>query len=134
MVDVKTHQIVATIKQASPFSPNIAATPDGKQVWFTLKDTGKTQVFRAEPPFDVLATLDTGPITNHVNIVRNKNGQFAYITVGGENVVKVYTTADKPQLVATIPTGELPHGIWPSGDGTRVYVGLENGTGVNAIR
>jgi YVTN family beta-propeller protein len=133
VVDVKTHQVVGTVKQASPFSPNIAATPDGKQVWFTLKDTGKTQVFRAEPPFDLLATLDTGPITNHVNIVRNKNGQFAYITVGGENVVKVYTTADKPELVATIPTGELPHGIWPSGDGTRVYVGMENGTGVNAI-
>jgi YVTN family beta-propeller protein len=133
VIDVKTHQIVATVKQGSPFSPNIAATPDGKQVWFTLKDTGKTQVFRAEPPFDLLATLDTGPITNHVNIVRNKNGQFAYVTVGGENAVKVYTTADKPELVATIPTGELPHGIWPSGDGTRVYVGLENGTGVNAI-
>jgi hypothetical protein len=68
-----------------------------------------------------------------VNIVRNKNGQFAYITVGGQNVVKVYTTAVPPQLVAIIPTGELPHGIWPSGDGTRVYVALENGTGVNAI-
>jgi YVTN family beta-propeller protein len=133
VIDVKTHQIVATVKQFSPFSPNIAVTPDGKQVWFTLKDTGKTQVFRAEPPFDLLASLDTGPITNHVNIVRNKNGQFAYITVGGENVVKAYTTADKPELVAIIPTGELPHGIWPSGDGTRVYVALENGTGVNTI-
>jgi len=133
VLDVKTHQIVATVKQASPFSPNIAASPDSKQVWFTLKDIGKTQVFRAEPPFDLLATLDTGPITNHVNIVRNKNGQFAYITVGGENVVKVYTTTDKPELVATIPTGELPHGIWPSGDGTRVYVALENGTGMNVI-
>ena len=31
-----------TVTQASPFCPNIAATPDGKQVWFTLKDTGKT--------------------------------------------------------------------------------------------
>jgi YVTN family beta-propeller protein len=133
VVDVKTHRIVATVAQASPFSPNIAASPDGKQVWFTLKDVGKTQVFRAEPPFDILATLDTGPITNHVNIVRNKNGQFAYITVGGENVVKVYTTTDSPELVATIPTGELPHGIWPSGDGTHVYVALENGTGMNVI-
>src|SRR6516165_10263198 len=133
VVDVKTHRIVATVAQASPFSPNIAASPDGKQVWLTLKDVGRTQVFRAEPPCDVIATLDTGPISNHVNIVRNKNGQFAYITVGGENVVKVYTTTDTPELVATIPTGELPHGIWPSGDGTRVYVALENGTGVNAI-
>jgi YVTN family beta-propeller protein len=133
VVEVKTHKIIATVPQASPFSPNIAATPDGRQVWFTLKDVGKTQLFRAEPPFDLLATLDTGPITNHVNFVRNKNGQFAYITVGGENVVKVYTTSDTPELVATIPTGELPHGIWPSGDGTHIYVALENGTGMNVI-
>jgi len=29
--------------------------------------------------------------------------------------------------------GKLPHGIWPSGDGTRVYVGLENEDKVAAI-
>ena len=133
VVDVKSHEIVATVPQASPFCPNIAATPDGRQVWFTLKDTGKTEVFNAQPPFNVLATLDTGPITNHVNIVRNKHGQFAYVTVGGENLVKVYTTTNTPQLVATIPMGELPHGIWPSGDGTRIYVALENGTGMQVI-
>ena len=133
VIDVQSHQIVATVPQASPFCPNIAATPDGQQVWFTLKDTGKTEVFNAQPPFNVLATLDTGPITNHVNIVRNMHGQFAYITVGGENVVKVYTTTNTPQLVATIPMGELPHGIWPSGDGTRIYVALENGTGMQVI-
>src|SRR5262249_52763893 len=28
---------------------------------------------------------------------------------------------------------KLPHGIWPSGDGTRVYVGLENEDKVAAI-
>jgi DNA-binding beta-propeller fold protein YncE len=133
VVDVQTHEIVATVPQASPFCPNIAATPDLRQVWMTLKDTGKTEVFNAQPPFNVLAILDTGPITNHVNIVRNKNGQFAYITIGGENLVKVYTTTDTPQLVATIPTGELPHGLWPSGDGTRIYIALENGTGLQAI-
>lgn len=133
VVDVASHHIVATVPQASPFCPNIAATPDGTQVWFTLKDTGKTEVFNAAPPFNVLATLSTGPITNHVNIVRNKNGQFAYVTVGGENVVKVYTTSATPRLVATIPTGELPHGQWPSGDGTHLYVALENGTGMQVI-
>src|ERR1700739_2387131 len=133
VVDVKSHKIVATVPQPSPFCPNIAAAPDGRQVWFTLKDTGKTEVFNAQPPFNVLAILDTGPITNHVNIVRNTHGQFAYVTVGGENVVKVYTTTNAPQLVATIPVGELPHGLWPSGDGTRIYVVLENGTGMQAI-
>lgn len=131
--DVRSHAQVATVRQASPFCPNIAASPDGKQIWFTLKDIGKTQVFNAEPPFRPIALLDTGPITNHVNFVRNRNGQFAYITVGAENVVKVYTTTDSPKQVATVPVGEMPHGLWPSGDGTRIYVALENGTGVTAI-
>ncbi len=133
IIEVSSHHVVATVKQASPFCPNIAATPDGKQVWLTLKDIGKTQVINAEAPFNVIATLNTGAITNHVNIVRNQKGQFAYVTVGGENTVKVFTTTNKPKLIATIPTGDLPHGIWPSGDGTRIYVALENGTGVAVI-
>ncbi len=124
VVTVADHTIVGKVAQASPFCPNIAATPDGSQVWFTLKDTGKTQVFAAQPPFALLKTLDTGPITNHVNIVRNSKGMFAYVTVGGLNEVKVFRT-DTFEQVATIPVGALPHGIWPSGDGTRVYVGLE---------
>src|SRR6266849_3207932 len=65
VVTVADHRIVAKVKQESPFCPNIAATPDGRQVWFTLKDVGKTQVFDAQPPFAVLKSIDTGPITNH---------------------------------------------------------------------
>jgi YVTN family beta-propeller protein len=132
VITVADHRIVGKVPQASPFCPNIAATPDSKQVWFTLKDTGKTQVFDGQPPFAVLKTLDTGPITNHVNIVRNANGMFAYVTIGGLNEVKVFRTDNFAQ-VATIQTGQLPHGIWPSGDGTRVYVGLENEDKVAAI-
>ena len=132
VITVADHKIVGKVPQASPFCPNIAATPDSKQVWFTLKDTGKTQVFDGQPPFALLKTLDTGPITNHVNIVRNANGMFAYVTIGGLNEVKVFRTDNFAQ-VATIPTGKLPHGIWPSGDGTRVYVALENEDKVAAI-
>jgi YVTN family beta-propeller protein len=132
VITVADHKIVGKVQQASPFCPNIAATPDGGQVWFTLKDTGKVQVFDAQPPFVLLKTLDTGPITNHVNIVRNANGMFAYVTIGGVNEVQVYRTNDFSK-VATIPVGKLPHGIWPSGDGTRVYVGLENEDRIAAI-
>ncbi|MFY9665999.1 MAG: YncE family protein, partial [Candidatus Cybelea sp.] len=89
VIAVATHTIVGRVSQASPFCPNIAATPDGTQVWFTLKDTGKTQVFDARPPFKVLKTIDTGPITNHVNFAHNANGTFAYVTIGGLNEVKV---------------------------------------------
>lgn len=133
VIDRHSHQIISRIKQPSPFCPNIAVTPDGTQVWETLKDTGRIEVFNAKPPFNVLSVFDTGPITNHVNFVRNSRGQFAYVTIGGLNEVKVFTTDSKPSLVATIPTGELPHGIWPSGDGSRVYVGLENADGVAVI-
>jgi YVTN family beta-propeller protein len=132
VIDTKTHEIVGHVKQVSPFCPNIAASPDGEQVWLTLKDVGKTMVFSAKPPFEVLRVIDTGPITNHVNVVRTPGGQFAYVTIGGLNQVKAFRTSDFQQ-VATIPVGALPHGIWPSGDGTRVYVGIENGDAVTAI-
>jgi len=132
VVTVADHKIVARIKQESPFCPNIAATPDGKQVWFTLKDVGRTQVFEARPPFKLLKTLDTGPITNHVNFARTAQGTRAYVSVGGLNQVKVFRTDDYSQ-VATIPVGNLPHGVWPSGDGARIYVGLENADALAAI-
>ena len=132
VVTVADHTIVARVKQESPFCPNIAATPDGQQVWFTLKDVGKTQVFGAEPPFNLIKTIDTGPITNHVNFARTAKGTFAYVTIGGTNEVKVFRTDDFSQ-VATIPVGKLPHGVWPSGDGTRIYVGLENDDALTAI-
>ena len=132
VISVADHQIIAHIKQASSFCPNIAATPDGRQVWFTLKDVGKAIVFNARPPFNILKTLDTGPITNHVNFARNRDGMFAYITVGGLNEVRVFRTDDF-SAVATIPVGKLPHGVWPSGDGTRIYVGLENEDALAAI-
>jgi YVTN family beta-propeller protein len=132
VISVATHEIVGRVKQASPFCPNIAVSPDGAQVWLTLKDVGRAMVFDARPPFTVLKTIDTGPITNHVNILRNARGSFAYVTVGGSNEVKVFRT-DNFSQVATIPVGKLPHGIWPSADGTRVYVGLENDDKVAAI-
>jgi len=126
------HKIVGHVKQESPFCPDIAATPDGKQVWLTLKDVGKTMVFNARPPFDVVKVLATGPITNHVNIALNARGEFAYVTIGGLNAVKVFKT-DTFEQVAMIPTGALPHGLWPSGDGARMYVGLENADAAAAI-
>src|SRR5262245_59063267 len=98
VISVPDHRIVGRVKQESPFCPNIAASPDLNQVWFTLKDIGKTQVFEARPPFGALKTLDTGPITNHVNFVRTPKGTFAYVTVGGLNQVKVFRTSDFSQV------------------------------------
>lgn len=130
--DVASHRQVGSVPQPSPFCPSIAATPDGRQVWYTLKDIGAAVVIDAHPPFSTLQVIDTGPITNHVNFVRTSKGQFAYVSIGGLNQVLVFAT-DSFQKVATIPIGRLPHGVWPSGDGKRIFVGLENDDAIAII-
>ena len=132
VIDTASYQVVARVPQASPFSPNLAVDQD--EVWITLKDSGKTQIYSAKPPFASLAALDTGPISNHVTFVTNSAGRFAYVSIGGTDQVLAYRrNGATPKLIATIRTGDLPHGIWGSGDGRRVYVGLENGDAVQAI-
>jgi YVTN family beta-propeller protein len=133
VINVASHKIIKRLPQVSPFSPNIAVTPENDEVWITLKDVGKVQIYNAKPPFEQKAVLDTGPITNHVNFASNRDGKFAYVTIGGSNEVKVFHRDASRELVVSIPVGELPHGIWPSGDGSRVYVALENGEHCVAI-
>lgn len=133
VIDTRTYRVIARVPQASPFSPNLAVSPQGDQVWFTLKDSGKVQVMQGLPPFKVTATLSSGPVTNHVALADTSAGNFAYVTVGGLNVVRVYTRDISPRLVATIPTGALPHGAWAAPDGRRVYIGLEAADQVQII-
>jgi YVTN family beta-propeller protein len=132
VIATKERKIVGHVTQDSPFCPNIAASPDGTQVWLTLKDKGEVMAFSAQPPFDVIKVIETGPITNHVNFVSDRRGQRAYVTVGGLGLLKVFRT-DTFRQIATISLGSLPHGLWPSGDGSRLYVGLENGDAVAVV-
>ena len=132
IIDVKQYKVVKQINVVSPFSPFLQFTPDAKEVWMTHKDVGKvTRIDTTK--LEVKGVFDTGFITNHLAFAKTAMGTFAYVTIGGENTVKVYTTDDTPKLVATIPTGALPHGIWASDDGSRIYVGLENGDAVDVI-
>jgi YVTN family beta-propeller protein len=132
VVDVATHKIIKRIPVVSPFSPNIFASKDGKQVWFTHKDVGKVSVLDVKE-LRIVGVLDTGPITNHVTTLETTLGKVAYVTVGGENVVKVYSREPGFKQLATIPVGALPHGLWASGDASRVYLDLENADSVVAI-
>ena len=132
IIDVKSHKVIKQIKVVSPFSPFLQFTPDFKEMWMTHKDVGK--VTRIDTTrLEVKGVIDTGFITNHLAFAKTAAGTRAYVTIGGENAVKVYTTDDTPALLATIPTGALPHGIWSSDDGSRLYVGLENGDAVDVI-
>jgi len=132
VVDVATYKVIKKVPVVSPFSPNIFPTQDGQQIWFTHKDVGKVSVLDTKT-LTISGVLTTGPISNHVATVDVAAGKFAYVTVGGEDVVKVYSRAPGFKQLATIPVGANPHGIWPSGDGSRVYVGLENGDSAVAI-
>lgn len=132
VIDVKSRKVIKHIKVVSPFSPFLQFTPDFKEMWMTHKDVGKvTRIDTAT--LEVKGVIDTGFITNHLAFASTAAGTRAYVTVGGENVVKVYTLDATPTLVATISTGALPHGIWASDDGSRLYVGLENGDAVDVI-
>ena len=101
-------------------------------MWFTLKISARPKPSTGRPPFALLKTLDTGPVTQPRQ--RRAQWQTGVRLCHGRrlNEVQVYRTDDFSK-VATIPVGRLPHGIWPSGDGTRVYVGLENEDRITAI-
>jgi YVTN family beta-propeller protein len=132
VVDVATKKVTKKIDVVSPFSPFIQLTPDGKEVWLTHKDVGK--VTRIDiGALQVKEVIETGPITNHLAFARSGDASLAYVTVGGENAVKVFSTEATAALVKTIPVGALPHGIWAADDGSRVYVGLENSDAVDVI-
>jgi len=101
VIDKKIYEVIKKIPTVSPFSPNIAATFDGQQVWFTHKDEGKVSVVNAQT-YETEGVIETGPGTNHVNFAGASGGSrysgsaagaFAYVTVGGENAVKVCMTA-----------------------------------------
>ncbi|AUL17382.1 beta-propeller fold lactonase family protein [Bordetella bronchiseptica] len=132
VIDVKSHKIVKKIDVVSPFSPFLQITPDNSEIWMTHKDVGKVTRIDTKS-LQVTGVMDTGFITNHIAFAPVAGKTYAYVTIGGENAVKVYTTDKPAKLVATIPTGALPHGIWTSDDGSRVYVGLENGDALDVI-
>ena len=141
VIDVKTYAVIARVPVVSKFSPNLIVTEDGQQVWMTHKDVGKATVVNAQT-YAVEGVIDTGPGTNHVNIGGQGGGTrfsgaaagaFAYVTVGGENAVKVFSRAPGFALVATVPVGPDPHGVWPNGDGSKIYVGLEYGDALVSI-
>ena len=124
VVDTHTYKVVKKIDIPSSFSPNIFPSPDGKLMALTLKDIGKVVVIDTQTN-EIVKTFSTGSITNHVTFTVLNGKLLMPVTVGGENCVKVYDVADDYKLIATIPTGTLPHGEWASSDGKRLYVGLE---------
>jgi YVTN family beta-propeller protein len=130
--DVASHALVKRIPVVSPFVPFVQVSPDGRDIWLTHKDVGKVTRVDATR-LEVKEVIDSGPISNHLGFGTVNGETLVYVTIGGENVVKVYKPGEKTELVATIPVGALPHGIWGADDGSRIFVGLENDDRVDVI-
>ena len=58
VIDVASHKIIKRLPQVSPFSPNIAVSPENDEVWITLKDTGAPGLCAsATPPTPSVSTI-----------------------------------------------------------------------------
>lgn len=132
IVNTSTYQIVKKIPVVSPFSPNIFTSPKGEWIAMTHKDVGKVTVVNTASQ-KVQKVLSTGPITNHVTFATVKSKLLMLVTVGGQNLVRVFDVAQDFKQVDSVKVGALPHGLWPSADGRIMYVGLEYGDQVQRI-
>lgn len=132
VVNTSNYKIIKRIQIASPFSPNIFTSPDGKWVALTLKDIGAVVVVNTKT-LEVVKQMNTGGITNHVTFSNLGNLQRMFVTVGAENKVRVFDVNREFVQTDTINVGALPHGLWPSADGKLLFVGSEYGDEVQAI-
>lgn len=124
VVDTATYQSVKKIPVVSPFSPNIFTSPDGKLVALSHKDVGKVTIIDTNTQ-EVTKVISTGAITNHVSFCELDSKLLMPVTVGGENCIKIFDPHDDYKLINTVKVGILPHGLWGSPDGKKLYVGLE---------
>jgi YVTN family beta-propeller protein len=136
VIRVADRRIVKTIHGTAPESSDEAISPDGRELWLGHPFTGQETVIDAKR-MRVITILNTGPRTNHTQFITKPDGQeYAYVTVGGLNETLVYRDhgGAPPTLVTRIKDhGYGPHGIWPSPDNTRIYVGLQNSDEVDVI-
>lgn len=135
VVDVAKRLVVTRITGlAAPFSSDMAISPNGKDLWAAHKQAGTVSVI--DLVSKRVSVLTTGPSTNHPIFVSGRGTSFVWLTVGGENVTKVYQRLSGRinRLVATVPSsGVEPHGIWPSPDNSTVYVVNEKSDSVDVI-
>jgi YVTN family beta-propeller protein len=132
VISTKDYSIIKRIPVASPFSPNIFTSSDGKWVALTLKDIGAVLVINTNT-LEIIKQISTGGITNHVTFSNLDKLQRMFVTVGAENKVRVFDVNKDFVQTDTINVGALPHGLWPSADGRRLFIGLEYGDEIQAI-
>lgn len=132
IINTNTYSIVKRITVTSPFSPNIFSSPNGDWIALTHKDVGKVTILNTKT-MSVEKVISTGAITNHVIFSNVNKKLLMMVTIGGENLVRVFDAGQDFKQIDSISVGGLPHGLWASSDGKRMYVGLEYGDMVQPV-
>lgn len=81
-------------------------------------------------PFRPIARIGVGMEPAHV--IADTLNRFAYVTVSGENAVKVVDLR-KETVAAKIPTGKFPHGLRMSSDGRSIFIADMQGGSVSQV-
>jgi YVTN family beta-propeller protein len=137
VIDVARRAVRHTISGlADSFSSDMMLSADGRSLWVAHKMIGKLSVIDLAARA-VIAVVDSGLETNHPNFAFVNGTNHAFVTVGALNLTRVYRqpSADAPPVwVADVPSsGVEPHGLWPSGDNTRMFIVNEHSDTVDAI-
>lgn len=122
----KSKKLIKEIELNNIFSPVMALSPDQKQIWLVQKDISKVARISTQD-LKIIDSFETGSYTQHTQFLVKDGKQFGLATVGGEGVLKVYSyDKNNVKLIKTIKVDGVPHGVWSSGHGDKIFVGLEH--------
>ena len=142
-INADSREVVASQVVSVPFSPFGLVTPDNRELYVVHKLAGTLSILSTSDLSFVVRDLAIGPCANHVFFL----GNLAYITSGGPTPCAPAGAATRQGKVVILDrtthsvvrelsgpafTGD-PHGIWATGDGSRLFVGRESANQVSVI-
>jgi YVTN family beta-propeller protein len=142
-IDANSREVVASQVVSVPFSPFGLVSPDDRELYVVHKLAGTLSILRTSDLSFVVRDLPIGTCANHVFFI----GKLAYITVGGPLPCAPAGDASRQGKVVVLDrrthqvvrelsgpafTGD-PHGIWATGDESRLFVGRESANKVTVI-
>jgi YVTN family beta-propeller protein len=142
-INADDREVVASQVVSVPFSPFGLVSPDNRELYVVHKLAGTLSILSTSNLSFVVRDLAIGTCANHVFFI----GKLAYITIGGPlpcapagdasrqgKIVILDRTTHQivRELSGPAFTGD-PHGIWATGDGSRLFVGRESANKVTVI-
>lgn len=129
----KTKKLIKVLEIENTFSPVMALSPDEKEIWLVQKDIHSVARISTEK-LSVIESFKTGLYTQHTQFLKKNNQIYGLVTVGGENLLKVYKFDEKKSyLFKEIPITGVPHGVWSAPSGNKIFVATEHGDKVVVV-